>query len=161
MWQCRLSGDYEKLRQLQHDLTFNLSGHVLHSMFWRVLSPDGGGEPEGLLHDEIEKAFGSPDIMRKQFSQCALSINGSGWASLAWEPLSRQLVIEQVHDHQSNVGNVTVPIMVLDMWEHAYYLQYRNEKKKWVTAFWQIVNWVDVEYRLRGVSRANLMLSAA
>lgn len=161
MWQCRLSGDYEKLKQLQHDLTFNLSGHVLHSMFWRVMSPNGGGEPEGLLLDEIEKAFGSPDFMREQFSQCALTTKGSGWASLAWEPLSGRLLIEQVHDHQGNVGNATVPIMVLDMWEHAYYLQYRNEKEKWVKAFWEIVNWVDVEYRLRGVSRANLMLNAA
>lgn len=161
MWESRFSGDYAALDQLQQDLTFHLSGHVLHSMFWRVMSPEGGGEPEGLLLDEIEKAFGSLDIMRQQFSECAARIQGSGWASLSWEPLSQRLLIEQVHDHHGNIGNSTVPIMVLDMWEHAFYLQYRNEKKKWIKAFWEIVNWVDVEFRLRGVSKANLMLSAS
>lgn len=156
----RKSGDYTALNQLQKDLAFHLSGHVLHSMFWRVMSPDGGGEPAGALRDEIEKAFGDADAMREQLTQCALGIQGSGWASLAWEPMGRQLVIEQVHDHQGNIGNATVPVMVLDMWEHAYYLQYRNEKAKWVTVFWDIVNWVDVEHRLRGVSKANLMLGS-
>lgn len=155
---ARKSGDYSALNQQQKDLAFHLSGHVLHSMFWRIMTPNGGGEPAGALLDEIEKAFGDTDSMRDQLTQCALSIQGSGWASLAWEPMGRQLVIEQVHDHHGNIGNATVPIMVLDMWEHAYYLQYRNDKASWVKAFWEIVNWVDVEYRLRGVSRANLML---
>ena len=157
---ARESGDYTSLNQLQKNLAFHLSGHVMHSIFWRIMGPDGG-VPSGVLRDEIDKAFGSVDAMREQMSQCALSIQGSGWASLAWEPVGRQLVVEQVHDHQGNIGNGTIPLMVLDMWEHAFYLQYRNEKAKWVSAFWEIVNWTDVEHRLRGASQANLMLSEA
>ena len=156
---ARESGDYSALNQLQKNLAFHLSGHVMHSIFWRIMSPDGGGQPNGLLAKEIDKAFGSADALREQLSECALSIQGSGWASVAWEPLGQQLVIEQVHDHQGNIGNATIPILVLDMWEHAYYLQYRNEKAKWVEAFWEVVNWADVEHRLRGVSQTNLMLS--
>ena len=159
MSQARESGNYSALNQLQKNLAFHLSGHVMHSIFWRVMSPDGGGRPVGSLLKELDKAFGSVDAMREQLTQCALSIQGSGWASLAWEPMSQRLVIEQVHDHQGNIGNATVPILVLDMWEHAYYLQYRHDRLRWVNAFWEIVNWADAEHRLRGVSRANLMLS--
>jgi Fe-Mn family superoxide dismutase len=112
-----------------------------------------------LLRGEIEKSFGDIDALRDQLTQCALSIQGSGWASLAWEPLSQRLLVEQVHDHQGNIGNATVPILVLDMWEHAYYLQYRNEKAKWVQAFWEVVKWADAENRLQGVSGTNLMLT--
>lgn len=159
MSRARKSGDFSSLNQLQKSLAFHLSGHVLHSIFWRVMSPSGGGRPTGYLLDEIDKAFGGFDPMKDQLSQCALGIQGSGWASLAWEPIGQQLVIEQVYDHQGNIGNATIPILVLDMWEHAYYLQYRNEKSKWVEAFFEIVNWVDAQHRLRGASRANLMLS--
>jgi Fe-Mn family superoxide dismutase len=159
MWDARESRDFSALNQLQKSLAFHLSGHVLHSIFWRVMNPSGGGRPVAHLLDEIEKSFGGFDAMKDQMSQCALSIQGSGWASLAWEPIGQRLVIEQVHDHQGNIGNATIPILVLDMWEHAYYLQYRNEKSRWVQAFWDVVNWVDVQHRLRGVSQANLMLS--
>jgi Fe-Mn family superoxide dismutase len=159
MARARESGDYSALNQLQKNLAFHLSGHILHSIFWRVMSPNGGGDPDGLLRGEIEKSFGDIDAMRDQLTQCALSIQGSGWASLAWEPLSQRLLVEQVHDHQGNIGNATVPILVLDMWEHAYYLQYRNEKAKWVQAFWEVVNWADAENRLQGVSGTNLMLT--
>jgi len=157
MTEARESGDYSALNQLQKNLAFHLSGHVMHSIFWRIMGPQGGA-PAGLLLDQINGSFGSVDAMREQMSECALSIQGSGWASLAWEPLGQRLVIEQVHDHQGNIGNGTIPIMVLDMWEHAYYLQYRNVKAKWVKAFWELVNWADVEHRLRGASQVNLML---
>lgn len=161
MAQARESGDYSALSQLQKNLAFHLSGHVLHSMLWRVMSPDGGGRPVGSLLGNINNAFGDFDAMKSHFTQCALGMQGSGWASLAWEPISQKLVIEQVHDHHGNIGNATLPILVLDMWEHSYYLQYRNKKAKWVAAFWEIVNWADVEFRLHGVSSTNLMLSAA
>jgi Fe-Mn family superoxide dismutase len=96
--------------------------------------------------------------MKSQMSAAAMGIQGSGWASLAWDPLSRSLVIQQVYDHQGNVGSATIPLLVLDMWEHAFYLQYRNVKAKWVEAFWNLVNWDDVEKRLAGVKKTDLVL---
>lgn len=160
MAEMRESGDFSSLNQLQKDLAFNLSGHVLHSMFWRNMTPNGGGTPDGELNDAIERDFGSFDALRQQLTKAALSIQGSGWASLAWEPLGERLVVEQVYDHQGNIGNATTPVLVLDMWEHAYYLQYRNEKAKWVDSFWDIVNWKDVAARLKSVSGADLKLAA-
>jgi Fe-Mn family superoxide dismutase len=91
-------------------------------------------------------------------TEAATNIQGSGWAALAWEPLAKRLVVEQVYDHQGNIGNGTVPLMVLDMWEHAYYLQYQNQKANWVTAFWNVVNWADIAARFTGVRTLDLKL---
>jgi len=159
--EARRSGDYSVLNQLQKNLAFHLSGHVLHSIFWKVMSPDGGGAPDASLRSKIGADFGSVDAMKKQMSECALGIQGSGWASVSWEPLGQRLIVEQVYDHQGNVGSATTPLLVLDMWEHAYYLQYRNEKAKWVKAFWEIVNWADVQERLSSVSTMDLKLGKA
>jgi len=159
--EARDADDYTSLNQLQKNLAFHLSGHIMHSIFWKIMSPDGGGKPEGQLRQKIQGDFGGIDAMQRQLSECALSIQGSGWASLAWEPLGQRLVIEQVYDHQGNTGNATVPLLVLDMWEHAYYLQYRNEKANWVKAFWEIVNWSNVEERWRGASKIDLKLDIA
>lgn len=145
--EARTSDDYGSINQLQKNLAFHLSGHVLHSMFWENLSPDGGGPPEGELADAVDDGFGGFDRFRNQLTQAALNVQGSGWGALTWEPLGQRLIIEQIYDHQSNVGQGAPPLLVLDMWEHAYYLQYRNVKSAWVTAFWQIVNWPDVAAR--------------
>jgi superoxide dismutase, Fe-Mn family len=158
--EMRKSGDFANVNQLEKDLAFNLSGHVLHSIFWRNMSAVGGGDPEGELAKAIGKAFGSVDAFRAHMTAAATSIQGSGWAALSWEPLSGGLVIEQIYDHQSNVGRGALPLLVLDMWEHAYYLQYQNEKKKWANAFWDIVNWRDVADRFAGVKSVDLRLAA-
>lgn len=155
---ARDSGDFSALNKLQKDLAFHLSGHVMHSLLWKNMSPGGGGQPQGKLGDMIKKSFSSFDAMKSQMSAAAMGIQGSGWASLAWEPLSGSLVVQQVYDHQSNVGSATIPLLVLDMWEHAFYLQYRNEKGKWVEAFWNLVNWDDVGKRLAGVRKTDLVL---
>lgn len=144
---ARSSDDYGSINQLQKNLAFHLSGHVLHSMFWENLSPDGGGEPDGDLVAAINDGFGSLGHFRSQMNQAALNVQGSGWGALTWEPLGQRLIIEQIYDHQSNVGQGAPPLLVLDMWEHAYYLQYRNVKADWVEAYWQIVNWPDVAQR--------------
>jgi len=156
--EARDSGDFAALNKLEKDLAFHLSGHVLHSMLWKNLGPNGGGEPGGKLASEIKQAFSSFDAMKKQLSAAAMGIQGSGWASLAWEPLSGSLIVQQVYDHQGNVGSATIPLLVLDMWEHAFYLQYRNEKARWVDAFWNLVNWNDVEARLKVVKKTELAL---
>jgi Fe-Mn family superoxide dismutase len=156
--EAREHGRFETLNQLQKSLAFHVSGHVLHSLFWRNLSPHGGGRPGGELLAAIDEGFGSFDAMQQQMNQAATGVQGSGWSALAWEPVGHGLVVEQVHDHQGNIGNGTVPLLVLDMWEHAYYLQYRNVKADWVTAFWKLVDWEDAGNRFRSVRGLDMRL---
>lgn len=156
--QAREKDDFAAINQLQKSLAFHLSGHVLHSLLWRNMTPKGGGEPDGELAAAITDAFGSFAGMKGQLTEACLNAQGSGWGTLAWEPLAKRLVVEQVYDHQGNIGNGTVPILVIDMWEHAYYLQFRNEKAKWVESFWKVVNWPDVARRLGKVRGLDLAL---
>jgi superoxide dismutase, Fe-Mn family len=156
--EAREKGDFAAINQLQKNLAFHLSGHVLHSLFWLNMSKHGGGEPDGELADAIKDSFGSFAGMKGQLTEASINVQGSGWGALAWEPLRKSLVVEQVYDHQGNIGNGTVPILVLDMWEHAYYLQYLNVKGDWVKAFWKVVNWEDVAGRLRAVQCLDLAL---
>jgi len=156
---ARENQDFDKLNQLQKNLAFNVSGHILHSIFWRNMSPDGDGSPADELEREINRSFGGLDALRGQFLSAGTSIQGSGWAALTWEPVSRSLMVEQVYDHQGNIGNGTMPLLVMDMWEHAFYLQYKNEKKRWAEAFWDLINWQDVGERLDGVRSVELHTS--
>ena len=155
--QARDSGDFGTINQLEKNMAFHLSGHVLHSLLWTNLSPDGGGQPEGELAAAVKESFGSYDAVRAQMSEAANNVQGSGWAALSWEPLGRRLIVEQVYDHQGNVGQGGPPLLALDMWEHAYYLQYKNVKKDWVEAFWNIVNWPDVANRFDRVKSLQLV----
>jgi Fe-Mn family superoxide dismutase len=148
---ARASDDFGTINQLEKNLAFHVSGHVLHSLFWKNLSPDGGGKPEGDLSAAIDDGFGSFEAFKGQLTEAALGVQGSGWGVLAWEPLGGRLVVEQVYDHQSNVSQAASPLLVLDMWEHAYYLQYKNVKADWVKSFWEIANWPDVAARLERV----------
>ena len=156
--EARDSADFTRLAALERALAFNLSGHILHSIFWKNLSPEGGDKPAGELGRALDSDFGGFDKFRKQLTEVASTIMGSGWAALVFEPVGRRLLTTQIYDHQGNTGNGTVPLLVLDMWEHAYYLQYRNDKKTWVKAYWEIVNWPDVEARLGKVRQLDLGL---
>lgn len=140
-------GDFTTLSLLERNLAFNVSGHVLHSVFWTNLSPDGGGQPSGDLAATIDEAFGGFPGFRQQMTEAAGTIQGSGWAMAAWEPVAGRIIVQQVHDHQGNHGQGTVPLLVIDGWEHAYYLQYQNEKAKFFDAIWNVVNWGDVTRR--------------
>jgi Fe-Mn family superoxide dismutase len=154
---ARSKGDYGAIVGLEKTLAFNVSGHVLHSIFWKNLSPDGGDKPDGELAAAVDEHFGTFDGFQAQLTQATTTIQGSGWGVLAWEPLGQRLVIEQVYDHQGNVGNGSIPLLAFDAWEHAFYLQYKNVKADFVTALWKIVNWADVAERFsraRGVSIA-------
>jgi Fe-Mn family superoxide dismutase len=139
-------------------LAFHLSGHLLHSLLWKNLTPQGGGAPNGDLKKAIEAHFGSFSSFKEQLTAAAQSLQGSGWGALSWEPLGKRLLVEQVFDHQGNVGSSTLPILVVDMWEHAYYLQYRTAKAKWLDAFWELVNWADVSQRFARVRATELGL---
>ncbi|MCC7075845.1 MAG: superoxide dismutase [Acidimicrobiia bacterium] len=140
------------LNALEKNLAFHVSGHALHSLFWQNMSPDGGGEPDGALATRIEADLGGYQAMRAQVTAAAMGVQGSGWAALAYEPLGDKVVVTQIYDHQSNTPTAGTPLLVLDMWEHAFYLQYKNVKADWVEAFWNIVNWNDVATRLSDVS---------
>jgi Fe-Mn family superoxide dismutase len=152
---ARASGDFGAIVGLEKALAFNISGHILHSIFWKNLSPDGGDKPEGELAAALEEYFGDFDSFKAQLNQASSTIQGSGWGVLAWEPLGGRLLIEQVYDHQGNIGQGAIPLLVFDAWEHAFYLQYKNVKADFFNALWNIVNWPDVAARLaaaRGVS---------
>jgi superoxide dismutase, Fe-Mn family len=135
------------VNMLEKNLAFNLGGHVNHSLFWANVSPDGGDKPDGELAAAIDEHFGSFDGFRKHFTANALGVQGSGWSILAWEPLGQRLVLQQVYDHQANITPVMMPLLLLDMWEHAFYLQYRNVKPDYVEAWWHVVNWTDAARR--------------
>ena len=137
----RDSGDFALITKLSKDLAFNLSGHVLHSVFWTCMSPDGGGKPGGELAVAIDDSFGTFDDFKAQLTEATSTVQGSGWGALAWEPTAKRLIIEQVYDHQSNIGQGSDPILVIDAWEHAFYLQYLNDKAAWVDAFWEVADW--------------------
>jgi Fe-Mn family superoxide dismutase len=147
MAEARANGDGAGAAKLSKDLQFNLGGHVNHSIFWNNLSPEGGDKPTGELAAAIDDHFGSFDAFRAHFTSAATTIQGSGWAILAYEPIGGNLVIEQMYDQQNGVPVATVPLLQLDMWEHAFYLDYQNVKADYVKAFWNIVNWADVQQR--------------
>jgi Fe-Mn family superoxide dismutase len=149
---------FEHIGQLQKNLAFNVAGHVLHSLLWMNMAPGGGDPPNGAVAAALKTDFGSFDAFKAQLTAAASAVQGSGWAALSWEPLAGRLLVEQVYDHQGNTGNSTVPILVVDMWEHAYYLQFRNKKAEWLEAFWQLVNWTDVEQRLTKVRKTDIGL---
>jgi Fe-Mn family superoxide dismutase len=137
---------FTEVNQLEQSQAFYLSGHLLHSLFWRNLSPAGGGSPDGELGAAIDAYFDSFAAFKAQLTAAAASLQGVGWGALSWEPVGRRLIVEQVLDHQSNVGAGTVPLLVVDVWEHAYYLQYRR-REDWLESFWMLVDWGDVGER--------------
>ena len=132
---------------LSKDLAFNLGGHTNHSLFWENLGPHGGGKPTGALAAAIDADFGSFEEFQKHFAAAALGLQGSGWAVLAYDKIGERLVIEQMTDQQGNLSIDLVPLLLLDMWEHAFYLQYKNVKADYVAAVWNVFNWDEVAAR--------------
>lgn len=132
---------------LSKDLAFNLGGHTNHSLFWENLGPNGGGKPTGALAVAIDADFGSFEEFQKHFAAAALGLQGSGWAVLAYDKIGERLVIEQMTDQQGNLSIDLVPLLLLDMWEHAFYLQYKNVKADYVAAVWNVFNWDEVAAR--------------
>lgn len=145
---AREAGDHAAINLHEKNLAFNLGGHINHSIFWKNLSPNGGGEPEGDLAEAIKDSFGSFDAFKAQFTAAALGIQGSGWAVLAYDTVSGRLVTFQMFDQQGNVPVGTIPLFQVDMWEHAFYLDYLNVKGDYVKAIWNIANWQDAGERL-------------
>ena len=158
--EARASADFTRLAALERALAFNLSGHILHSIFWKNLSPEGGDKPAGELGRALDSDFGGFDKFRKQLTEVASTIMGSGWAALVFEPVGRRLLTTQIYDHQSNLSQGAVPLMVIDAWEHAYYLQYFNEKTAFFDAVWNLWNWNDIAARYDAASKLSLEVAA-
>ena len=158
--EAREKNDLTMINKFQKDLAFNLAGHVNHAVFWKNMSPEGGDKPTGELAAAIDEFFGSFDAFRAHFTASALGIQGSGWSILVWDILGQKLIIEQLYDHQGNLAVGSIPLLMLDMWEHAFYLDYQNVKPEYVKAFWNIVNWADVQARFTAASQntAGLLL---
>ena len=132
------------------ELSFHIGGHLLHSLFWTNIAPSGkgGGKPKGTLGIALEKEFGSFERFKKEFSMAATSVEGSGWAALSFCRQTNRPIIMQIEKHNTNVYPMFTILMVIDVWEHAYYLDYKNERAKFVDAFWNIVNWDELNKRL-------------
>jgi Fe-Mn family superoxide dismutase len=152
--EARTQGKFDNVAALEQMLAFDASGHLLHSLFWQNLAPRAGGEPSGALGKAIQRDFGGFEAFKRQLAQTAATIMGSGWAALLWDTLSEQLMVVQLHDHQSRTIQGAVPVLVLDVWEHAYYLQYETAKAKYIEAVWNLWNWAAIGERYDTIIRS-------
>jgi len=140
---------------LERALSFNVSGHGLHSLFWESMSPEMEQKPSGNLAAAIDSAFGSLDKYLERFKAALTTIQGSGWALLMWEPIAKDLEIVQVQNHDGALLIGATPILAADGWEHAYYVDYRNDKAKWVDAFTHMTDWASAGDRFDVVAMAS------
>ena len=159
--EARYKEDFTRLGALEKALAFNLSGHVLHSIFWKNMRPRGGDRPSGELARAIDRDFGSFDAFQAQLTEVASTIMGSGWGALVWEPIAQRLLTCQIYDHQSNLSQGGIALLVIDAWEHAYYLQYKNAKTEFFKAVWSLWNWKDIQARFDAARKLNLLLPQA
>jgi Fe-Mn family superoxide dismutase len=159
--QARDSGDMSRIGALERLLAFNVSGHILHSIFWQNLTPKGGGQPDGELAKTIDRDFGGFDKFKRQLTQAASTVMGSGWGALVWEPAGGRLLTVQIHDHEAEMTQSGTPLLVLDAWEHAYYLQYENRKAEFFEAIWNVWNWRDVARRFDAARKLDILLEVS
>lgn len=144
---ARKEKNYSLVKHWSRELAFHGSGHYLHTIFWNNMKPNGGGKPSGKLLHAIESYFGSFEAFKSHFTEAAKQVEGVGWAILVWSPRSRHLEILQSEKHMNLTQWDTIPLLVLDVWEHAYYLQYKNNRADYIKNWWHVVNWKDVENR--------------
>ena len=159
--EARENGRWGHIASIERALAFNLSGHVLHSIFWQNLVPQGGGEPEGELAACVERDFGGFAAMKTQLVKASSTIMGSGWGALVLDPMSLRIMTVQIHDHQSDTAQGGIPLLVVDAWEHAYYLQYQTEKARYFEALWNVWNWSDVAKRFSAARELDLCVRGA
>lgn len=145
--EAREKGDFSLVKHWERELAFQGSGHLLHTLFWNNMAPKAGGNPTGAILDQINQDFGSFDSFKKQFSAAAVAVEGSGWTLLVWNPEFKKLEILQAEKHQNLTQWGAIPLLTIDVWEHAYYLKYQNKRAAWVEAWWNLVNWKDVNIR--------------
>lgn len=153
MARAREAADMSSVRYWERELAFNGSGHILHSIYWTNMTPPGsGGSPSPALAVAVEKAFGTFEAFKKQLTAAAEEAHGSGWGILVWNPMWKRLEILQALLHEDLAQWGSMPILVVDVWEHAYYLDYQNRRADYLAAWWDLVNWHDVSRRLEAAS---------
>jgi len=141
-------GDFSLIKHIERELAFHGAGHILHTIFWENMKPGGGGTAGGAVAELIDRDFGSFDNFKKLFSASAAAVEGSGWTILACNPVFEKLVVLQAEKHQDLTQWGAVPLLIIDVWEHAYYLKYQNKRAAWIEAWWNLVNWEDVNRRV-------------
>ncbi|WP_425504113.1 superoxide dismutase [Salicibibacter cibi] len=148
MEEARRSNNYELISHWEREAAFHGAGHYLHSLFWTIMDPNGGGKPKGDLLSMIERDFGSYQRFRAHFTAAAEELNTPGWVILVWSPRAHRLEIlnAELHHYLTQWG--VIPLLVLDVWEHAYYLQYKTDKEAYIENWWEVVNWPTVQRRL-------------
>ncbi len=146
----RQSGQLDSIKSLSRGLAFHGSGHVLHCLFWRSMRP-GGSDMPNILGKAMKESFGSVEAGKAHFAAATKSVEASGWGVLAYEPVSKELMVLQAEKHQDLAIWGVVPLLVCDVWEHAYYLKYANERGKWVDNFMKIADWSFANSRLEAV----------
>jgi superoxide dismutase, Fe-Mn family len=153
--QARKNGDFSSVQAISNDLAFNGSGHILHTLFWNSMKPGGNNDemPSG-LQSAFEESFGSVESGKKHFSEATKAVEASGWGVLAYEPFSQKLIILQSEKHQNLTFWSAIPLMVCDVWEHAYYLKYQNNRGQWVDNFMKLANWEFADSYLSQVKAA-------
>lgn len=149
MEQARQVNNFDLIKHWEREAAFNGAGHYLHTIFWEVMKPQGGGEPTGSLYKQIKKDFGSFTAFKNHFSAAAEKVEGSGWAILVWSPRAGRLEILQAEKHQNLSQWDIIPLLPLDVWEHAYYLKYPNRRKEYIKNWWNVVNWDVVSKRFQ------------
>jgi Fe-Mn family superoxide dismutase len=153
--EARSKGDYAAIQAISKLLAFHGSGHTMHAIFWSVMCPHSQSkEPaEGELLAQMSKDFGSIENFKKHFSEAAKAVEGNGWAVLAYEPIGKRLLVLQAENHQKLTVQGSVPLLVLDVWEHAYYLKHQNNRAAYVDGWWNVVNWAEVEKRFAAAKK--------
>ena len=133
----------DTLAGLTRDISFNAGGHIFHTIFFATMAPNAGGNPDGgtQLAQDIKKQFGSIDAFKTHFSKVAGGIKGSGWAVAFYEPIGDQILIAGVGDQDKTLVPSAIPLLLIDVWEHAYYLKYQNKRADYIKAWWNVVNW--------------------
>ncbi len=151
--EARKTKDFDLVKHWERELAFNGAGHYLHTIFWNVMSPQGGGRPTGALLDAIEHSFGSYEAFKEQFTEAANKVEGGGWAILVWSPRSHRLEILTAEKHQNLSQWDVVPLLALDVWEHAYYLKHQNNRADYIKDWWKVVNWPYVSERFNAARK--------
>ncbi len=149
--EAREKGDFSNIQALTRLLAFHGSGHIMHCLFWESMcAASKSKEPtNGALFEALVRDFSSLESFKKQFSAAAAAVEGSGWAALAYEPKAKKLIILQIENHQKQVFQGSVPLLVLDVWEHSYYVKYQNRRPEYIKNWWNVVNWEKIEKSLQ------------
>lgn len=147
--EARKRGGYQYIKYWENELAFQGSGHILHSIYWTIMAPlRTGGQPGPHTRYQINCYFGGFTAFKEQFKNAAAKVEGSGWGILTWQPTWNRLEVLQAEKHQNLTQWSGIPILVCDVWEHAYYLDYQNERQKYIDSWWELINWYEVERRL-------------